>query len=239
MKKGRIGLLVLVVIGLLISGCVGGVAAPASTEKSTITVVGNGKASGTPDMATVQLGVSIIQADLAGAIQESNRTMTRITAALVALGVEEKDLQTANFNVWPEMRYDRETGEATGEVVYHVENSLSVTVRNLELLSAVLNGGLDAGANSVNGITFGLLEQDALVEEARTLAIAEAKERAALLAAGFDATLGDPFSIIEMVGGGMPAPMAMMEAAAARDVPISVGELSVSVQVQVTYLLIP
>jgi uncharacterized protein len=205
---------------------------------NSISVSGSGQASGTPDVAYINLGVDTVDPDVGQAVENANTEMAAIIAALTDAGVDPKDIQTTNFNVYPEDRYDQ-NGQPTGERVYHVQNSLTVTVRDIANVSTVIEAGLDAGADSINGLNFGIDDTADLEQEARLNAIADARQRAEQLAAAFGVTLGDPIIISEVTGGYYPPPMPMMAQAGmgGADVQITPGQLQVSVQVNVTFAI--
>lgn len=230
-------------VTIAVTGCAGtpaGASIPVqqggNLPSNTITVSGIGDANGTPDVAYVMLGVSVVNTDVGQAVTDSNTAMQQIKDAILALGVAEADLQTTNFNVWPEDRYDQ-TGQSTGERVYHVDSSLNVTVRDLAQTSQVIEAGLNAGANSVGGLSFGIDDTTALEAQARTAAIENARSRAQQLAETLGVELGEPIIVSETYGASpvyFPAERgAGMGGAGAP--PISAGQLSVSVQVQVTF----
>lgn len=206
--------------------------------KNTIAVSGNGQAFGRPDLATIQIGVQSNGPDLSQVLAQNNQRADAILAALKALGIEEKDLQTSNFSVNPQRDYDPATGRQKDTTTYYVDNALTVTVRDLSKLSAVLTGAIEAGANNVYGISFGVADPAALEAEARTQAMADARARAEQLAKAAGVTLGGPITISESFNVAPPVPFAFDRAAAAEvaaSVPVAAGQLQVSIQVSVAY----
>lgn len=205
--------------------------------KNTIAVSGNGVVYGRPDLATVQIGVQSRNLDAGQAIAENNLRAEAILSALKALGIEEKDLQTANFSVYAQQDYDPQTGQAKDTITYVVDNTLTVTVRDLTKLGQALGAATEAGANNVHGISFGVADPAALEAEARAKAMADARSRAEQLAKAAGVTLGSPVTISEAFGG--PAPIiyaeARLDAAQAASVPVATGQLQVNLQVSVVY----
>jgi hypothetical protein len=219
-------------------------AAPASDAASphTITVSGNGLAYGTPDIATIQVGVQTRNTDAGVAVAQNTDKMTAITAALKAMGLADKDIQTTNFSVYGQQEYDPQTGQATGTVTYIVDNTVSITVRDLTTVGAVLGQATEAGANSIYGISFGVSDPAGLEAEARAKAMADAKARAEQLAAAAGVSLDAPMTISEY-SSGAPVPFALARDAVAQGVgggspvPVSSGQLQVTMQVNVTYII--
>ncbi len=117
----------------------------------TLSVTGTGKVMLVPDLAYINIGVRSEAEDVSSALAANNTQATAITDALKAMGVEEKDLQTANFNVYSMQQYDQ-MGQPS-YVSYSVENTLYVTVRDLTKLSQILDAALSAGTNQIYGIT--------------------------------------------------------------------------------------
>ncbi len=219
-----------------------GATATDATSVHTISVSGSGTAYGQPDIATIQIGVQTRNTDAGVSVSENTDKMNAITAALKAMGIADKDIQTTNFSVYGQQDYDPQTGQLTGTTTYFVDNTVSIVVRDLNTLGAVLGQATDAGANSVYGISFGVSDSATLEAEARAKAMADAKTRAEQLASAAGVALGEPMTIseysysnptpylafdrVESAGVGGTAP-----------VPVSSGQLQVTLQVNVTYVI--
>jgi uncharacterized protein YggE len=235
-------ILPLVLIAGLLSSCSAIGLTPGSyggTLVDTISVTGVGEAFGRPDISTVQVGVSVSNPDVGDAVAESNSRMEAITAALVEMGVAAGDIQSTNFSVWPEDRYDPQTGQPTGERVYHVDSTVIAKIRDIDRAGEAIEVALDAGANNVYGLGFSIDDTAALEAEARGLAIEDAHERAEQLAQQFGVGLGEVVTINEAAYGPpmtySPAVGGMGGAEGAP--PISEGTLALNVTVNVTYAI--
>jgi len=205
-------------------------------------VVGNGKASGTPDVARVTVGIETRDASVQVAADGNNATMSELLEVLKGLGIADKDIQTTNYSVYADRKPVpvREPGleEDEAAIEYVVSNQVMVTVRDLTQLGQLLDEVVLAGANSVHGIRFTVDDPSELEAEARADAMADAKTRAESLAELADVQVGDVLSISEVIGS--PAPYAVMESARGLGMaaaPIEVGELEVGMSVQVTYAI--
>jgi uncharacterized protein YggE len=161
--------------------------------------------------------------------------------ALKAAGIDDKDIQTTNYSIQLD-RY-REPMPVSSEaaeqppLTYRVSNMVSVTVRDLASIGEVIDAVVEAGANSVWGVSFGLDDPSVAEEAARADAIADAQARAESLAELSGVAVGPVMSVSEVVsGGGVPVPM-VAEMAASGAGPISPGELEVGYRVQVTYFI--
>lgn len=247
-RAGLIGL-AMVGVALIAAGCA---TAPAGGQSSqyltnTITVVGSGDAQGAPDVAYLQLGIDVVASDPGAAIKEANAVMDKVQAAVKQAGVADEDMQTANFNVYPEDVYDPTTGQPTGQRRYHVNNFLNVKIKDVSKVGDVIDGGLNSGATNVSSLYFGVDDTAELEKEARGKAIEDAKSRAQQLADGLGVKLGPAIIVNESIGYPGPIPYAYdgrmaglgggpVEAAAA---PISPGQMTVTMQVSVTFTILP
>jgi hypothetical protein len=233
----RIALPVLVIAGLMLSGCA---AAPATAEvRPQLTVGGTGLVRLSPDTASINLGVATQDTDVAQAVAASNLAAEAIIEAVKALGVAPEDVRTTYFNVSPQPMFDQ-NGQPTGQTNYWVNNSLVVTLRQVDQLGTVLQAAVDAGANSINGITFDLSDKSQAEEQARQAAIADARQRAERLASAAGATLGEIVSI--HTGGYSYGAINYVEAASAGSagggtVPIAPGTFDVRIDVSLAYTL--
>lgn len=232
-------------VALLAIGALAGIAlvrpSPAAAQNSgvsgmrQVTVVGTGEARVAPDMATVQLGVETTAPTTQEALAENNRQAQAIIEQIKQLGVAEKDIQTSGFNIYA--TYNESGREVTG---YTVSNMVSVTIRDLQSAGALLDSVVQAGANRVYGISFGLANPEAALSQARDAALANARARAEQLANGTSATLGQVLVISENIGAPPVLPMMAGRAEAmdqAASVPVQAGEQVYSAQVQITYEL--
>lgn len=145
------------------------VAAPVLAEPPTLTVTGQGSASAAPDIGTIRAGVEAGGKTAAEALAANNALAGRLIATLKQAGVEPRDIQTGSLFVEPQ--YSRVSGtqpEWTPEVVgYRVVNEVSVTIRALGDMGAILDEVVQAGANRINSIRFGLSDDRAVTDEAR------------------------------------------------------------------------
>lgn len=217
-----------------------GVAIAQDSAGSTrsITVVGSGEAAGPPDRASINAGVQTLAATVNESAQQNQAIIERIMQALRAEGIDETDIQTADYSIWPEQQVDpRGSGElkTTG---YRVNNTVRITIKDIERLGKVLGAITNAGANAIHGISFSVNDTNALEARARAAAMADAHARAEALADLAGVKLGRVLEISMSSGGGYPMPMAggFKDMAMSASVPgISSGQLSVAVQVQLTY----
>ena len=241
-----IGLLVFLALAALLVGVYGFNGGEASAQETItntsatgIVVTGEGTVRAKPDVAKVQLGVETRNADLGEAQSENADRMDRIMKAVRGLGVEEKDIQTVRYNMYPEMTYQE--GKAPRVTGYVVTNVVVISVHDIEKTGDVLDKAVAAGSNISEGISFTIDDPAALREQAREKAMADAEAKAKQLAELGGVSLGRPVSISESLGGYPPQPMMLDRAVAAEaagempQTPISAGEMEISITVNVSY----
>jgi uncharacterized protein len=198
-----------------------------------VTVVGHGEIKGAPDTATVQIGVEAEATTAKDALAQNSAQAQEVQKKLTELGVDAKDIQTSNFSINP--TYGNDGRQVTG---YRVSNMVTVKISQLDQAGTLLDQVVQAGANSIYGISFSVENPEALLNQARKAAIENAKARATQLAGASGSAVGDVLVISENIGA-QPIPMPMMaraeDAAANQAVPVQPGEQSFSVDVQVTF----
>jgi hypothetical protein len=204
--------------------------------------VGTGKASGTPDVANINIGVETVAASVQQAVNDNKAKMTKLLDALQSLGIADKDIQTSNYGVYTERQaVPVPDGKGDqGPVSYHVTNQVNVIVRDVNKLGDVLDKVVAAGANNIYGVNFSVADTSKLEDDARAKAIANAKDRAASLAKLTGVTLSDVMNVSEVLSGSGPV-YGVMESAkmglGGGGTPIQPGELEVNMSVQVTFAI--
>ena len=233
-------------VGLLVA--IGSVAfarnpgqAVAGTEQPpmrTMNVNGTGKALLTPDIAYINIGVQTENKDASEAVSSNNAQVQKVTTALKAAGVNEKDIQTTNFSIYPQPKFD-DKGQPTGEITYVVQNTVSVTVRDISKIGDLLDSAVKAGANNIYGIQFDVSDKSAALTLAREEAVKNAQIAANDLAKASGVTLG-PIQTITSYGGGSPVYLSEgkgggMAVADVASVPVSAGQMVLTVDVNIVY----
>jgi len=203
--------------------------------ESGITVTGRGTANATPDMARVDLGVSVRADSVAAASGLATERAASLINALKGAGVDSTDIATTGFNVHPE--YDHIEGRQR-LLGYRVSNDLQVVLRDLSTSGGILDEALSAGGDevTVNGFTLAINDDTSAKDTAREAAWADATRKAEQLARLAGRSLGAVVSIVES-SGGSPPPRPMMRMAMADSIPIEAGSQTISVIVEVRFEL--
>lgn len=202
-----------------------------------ISVSGTGRVDLAPDMATVRIGVTHQDEDAAAALQQTSDAVAAMLARLTELGIAPRDVQTAGLSLNPVWR-DRP--EQQGQPMpwgFEASNVVSLRLRDIAALGEVLDSLVADGANRLDGVSFGLQDPEASMDEARRLAVADARRKATLFAEAAGVALGQVIDLTE-TGMATPRPQ-MMEMAAMRadSVPVAAGEVGITASVQMTFAL--
>jgi uncharacterized protein len=235
-----IAVTVLAAIFSLVLGSIGG--QPVSAESDDIprrvTVSGNGQVSITPDTGMVTLGVEIQNADLGVAQTEAAERMDAVIAAMKANGIAEADITTANYNIWVDRDWEKPSQDVRG---YHVSHSVTVKVRDIGNVGTIIEVGLEAGANSVQGIYFTVENPGDAVSQARERAVEDARAKAQDLARLTGVNLGQVVTINEHSYAypihGAERSYYAEDSVGAVAPPINPGESTISVQVEIAWEL--
>ncbi len=214
------------------------VAAPVLAQEALspmINVTGTGTVEAAPDIATLSIGVTTQGDTAAAALAANSAALEAVLARLTAAGIAPSDMQTSNLSLNPNW-----TGYENNNPVissYIASNQLTITIRKLDGLGAVLDASVADGANTLNGLTFAVADPKPLLDEARKEAVADARAKADLLATAAGVKLGKIVSITETMAGEAPVPMYKAELSAA-PVPVVGGEVGMSASITIFYEIV-
>ncbi|MEK7644548.1 MAG: SIMPL domain-containing protein [Patescibacteria group bacterium] len=170
----------------------------ADRNERTIVVDGQGKVTVTPDIAMVNLGTISEGKTVDEAQQKNTEVMNKLTAKLKTLGIDGKDIQTVNYNIYPKYDY---TDGAQKLIGYQVSQDLTVKIREVSKANQVIAGAGEVGANNVGGLQFTIDDRDAYKAEARALALNKVGEKAKVLARSLGVDLVRVVTYNEYEGG--------------------------------------
>ncbi len=170
-----------------------------------LAVIGEGKVDVVPDTAQVNVGIIVSNATTVETAQNQiNQTNNSIVAAMESLGISDEDVSTSNYSINPDYNYESGTNEITG---YSGNASLSIKVRNLDILPQVIEQSTANGANQILGTSFVIDKPEEYREQARNAAIENAQQQAKELADRLGIRLGKVTNIVESSGNDYPMPM--------------------------------
>lgn len=212
---------------------------PEGPKPGLISLEATGEVRAAPDMATVSAGVVAEAANAAQAMADQRVRMNAVVEAIRKAGVAERDIQTTGLDLSPVYAPYDKGQESQRIVAYRASNRVSATVRDLSKVGGALDALVAAGANTIDGVSFGIDKPEPLMDEARKSAVAKIRAKADLYAGAAQVKLGRLTLLSESVGWRGPIAQSYSRAAefAGADAPTAVlgGELKLSVTVSATY----
>lgn len=213
-------------------------------SEATITVTGTATIDAPPDIAVISAGAVTEAPNARVALEANSAIMAEAFAALAALGVEDRDMQTSQLSVSPRYTYfEPRDGERRPPRIdgYSVTNQLRVRIRDLQTIGDALDVLIAAGVNQMGGLSFSIDEPEALFQEARARAVKNARAQADVMAEAAGISLGRVISI-QQNRQQQPAFQPQMTRMAAADalaesVPIASGEQTLSATVHIVWAL--
>lgn len=213
---------------------------PEPTPERVVSVNGQGEVEAQPDQASARLGVQSEAATAAAALDQNNLRMQELISATLELGIAEEDLRTSGIRLEP--IYNRpEEGESRTVTGYRANNTIEVTVRDLDVLGEVLDTAVAAGGNTIDSIRFEVSDRSALLAEARAAAMEDAIAQAEQLTTLAGAELGEVRSISASSSSPRPPVVYAEEAAVAAEaparVPVQPGTQTIEYTVHVSWFI--
>jgi uncharacterized protein len=169
-----------------------------SNQQEGIWVTGEGKVTIKPDIANISLGVSSQEATVAEAMAKAKDAMNKVVAAIKANNIQDKDIQTQQYNISPTYTYNPQTGNQTISG-YQVTNIVTVKLRDTSIASTVIGAVAEAGGDltRIDSVTFTVEDPTPYYKEARQKAIEDADHKAQKLASLYGVKLGKPTLVSE------------------------------------------
>ena len=206
-----------------------------------LSVRGQGTVGVRPDVAVVTMGAAVRRPSAGEAFVQANTLIAALNQVLRENGIPERDVQTRQFSLSPE--FGRQQGDAPAPIVaWRAVNLVSVRMRDFGGIGTVIDEAARVLGNDaqISGISFTVEDTDAIARQARDQAIANARERAAQIAAAAGVRLVRILSITE-TSAPPPTPVARAAApapagvAAAQAAEVTPGEQNLSVTVEIVY----
>lgn len=169
-------------------------------RQNEITISGLGEVVAVPDVAKLNVSVWTEASQVAAAQNENTEKMNNIIKSIKDLRIDEKDIRTTNYNI--SSQYDYIDGQRTFRG-YRVSQGLDITIRDLSKSSNILTGVTKLGANQVGNLRFEVDEIEDVKQEARLIALENAKEKAEEMADALGVKLGKVIKFSEQSDGGI------------------------------------
>ena len=205
-----------------------------------IWVSGSGSVTVEPDIATVVLGVEVLDDKVSDAKRRAASSSSKVLQAVKSSGVADKDIQTSNLSIQPRYEYKPTGRELIG---YAVSWDIRVTIVDLSGIENLIDKAVTAGGEdiTINSIDFQAKDRKIAESEARAIAVKEAIEHAQEIATSAGIDLGRPFFISESssspVSSDYYGGMAMASMERSMSIPVEAGSLEVVVSVQARFLI--
>ena len=204
-----------------------------STKSATVTVTGSGTVQGIPDTINFQIGVHTVSGTATLAFDQNTAKVSALEAALRRNGVTNKEMQTANLNIYENTD---NYGNVTG---FSVDDSLNITMHNTKKVSAAIDAADHEVGNGIQlvGVSFSISNQSKLLARARASAMKSARLVAGELASAGRTRVTAILRVTdsENQGSNIFYPMVASRASLKTTVPIQAGSQPVTVQVTVVY----
>jgi uncharacterized protein YggE len=210
-----------------------------AAQPAQLSLSATGEVSLAPDQATISAGVLTRGDSAAEAVRANAQAMTRVFTQLRRAGVAERDMQTSQLSVSPVYAsFNRSSGDGNVQRItgYEARNTVSALVRDIDAVGSVIDAVFEAGANTLDGVSFSASQADEARDEARRRAVIELMALRDLYAdaAGFDVVR---LMSLNENSGGRPYPMMARAESFSADssTPVAAGELTISVSVNAVW----
>ena len=187
-----------------------------------------------PDSAVINFGIDESGQNLKQVQDSVNKKSQGLISEVKKLGIDEKDIKTISYNVYPESDYQSQTTKIIG---YRVSINYQVNVMDFDKVNDLLTIVTQNGANMIGGVSFELSEKlkDEKLQEARVEASQKAKSNAQGLAKASGITLGKIINIVESQNEDYPRPYMMDKEIAITQPEIKAGETEIAVNITLSY----
>jgi len=203
-----------------------------------LVVSGNASVMAVPDQAIVRLGIVRQAASAQAAQEQANVAAREILNAVEKAGVPPNQIQTARLVLTPIYApRNPDSRDAPRIVAYNATNTISVRLENLSIVGTVIDAGLRAGSNQIEGVGFALRNDLPSRQQALKQAVEEARSKAQTMAEALRVNLVE---VLEVSEGGVSIvdrvePVFASRAAAATETPVSTGQIAVRTSVTIRY----
>lgn len=239
-----IALAILLVVGLVVTiDMLDLTGAKISAETTTdqlniVSVAGEGVILVKPDLAYINVGVQTRHEDASAAQEENKMKMTAVIEALKEAGIKEADLVTTNYNIYRTYDYNKPFMEGQEQpMFYQVDNSVRITIRDVDTVGDMIDVAFDAGANNIHNIQFDISNRAEYYDDALVLAMNNAKDKATAIMGTFGEKPDKPHRVVESMYTSAPYTNTYYEAAdmKASSTPVEAGELAIKANLTVEY----
>jgi hypothetical protein len=213
-------------------------------SEGRISVIGRARAALQPDFASVEIGVESRGQTPAAALDGASQAVQAVIALATAFGIAPEDVETAAVTLQPANRTVRQPDGSVAERLdgYRSANTVRIRLGDMNRLGDLMRKALDAGANRIEGVGFGLRDPEGAESAVRLAAVKDASQQAARLAEAAGVRLGRVVSIEVPPQGANPAMArnaAPLRASRRTAVPLMAGTIEATAEVSATFAIAP
>lgn len=209
------------------------------TKGEPLVVSGEGKVYVTPDIAKITLGIQENGISLKTLQESVNKKSAALVSAIEKNGVKKEDIKTTSYNLYPQYDYQNSPNKING---YQIMTSYEVTIRDFDKINELVSIATSVGANMEGGITFDINDatKKEKINEARKLAVDDAKAKAQGLSAAAGVSLGKIINISENTNSNEIRPIALFTAGSPSDQvtsksSIEAGQTEIKINISLSY----
>ncbi|KAB7670709.1 SIMPL domain-containing protein [Bacillus sp. B1-b2] len=208
---------------------------PTPPSKNSITVFGNGSIQVEPELSKVTIGIVTEDDNLTTAQSENAAIQQRVRDSLIRSGIENKDIQTVDYTIYPKYDYIDNKQVFNG---YEVTHMLTVQVNNIQQTGSIVDTATQSGANRITSIEFDVINRNVYYQQALQIALQDALQKAITLANTLQINLNQiPTKILEIPPTTNPVPLAKYNVTAvnASSTNIEAGQLIIEAKLEVRF----
>ncbi|MCC8126021.1 MAG: SIMPL domain-containing protein [Clostridiales bacterium] len=201
----------------------------------------------TPDMAKVEFAIRTEDESAEECQQENTEKLDGLLAYLKESGVADESIQTAGFSLNPRYNWIENVRKLIG---YEMTTEITVSDIEISQVGGILSGGIQAGANEIESVSYYASGYDAAYEEALTKAVQSARKKAEVIAAADNCQIKGLLSVEEYsdnqsgryISSGLRSANAeeslSLSSYDAADMSVMAGEMEVTASIQAVFRLV-
>lgn len=213
-------------------------------EVRTAKVIGVGKVVVTPDVATVELSVSVQAPTAEEAQQRNSEQMAAVLEVIKQRGIRDENIKTQEVAVYPVQDTEKNAAEIIG---YSASNTINIRIHRVNATGEVVAAAMQAGANELLHVEFHLLDETEAYKEALIAAVEDAQQKAEVLVGPLGADLNGPGFVTESTNFSQDSNNIVryetqitgeqVDGSSILETPLQAGQITVMAEVTVEYML--
>lgn len=202
-------------------------------RQNGLEVIGEGTISATPNQAQIIIGVRTEDESVTTAQQQNAALTTSIINALLQIGIPKENIQSNNYQVNPQYRFEENQQILTG---YRVQHELKITMNEIELVGEVIDTAVQHGANVVSSISFMVKQPELYYLEALKKALKNGVQKGKTIASTFNREIDEaPYQVVELTHMPFPQQEKAVFFAQSASTPIQPGQLQITATVKMRF----